>query len=581
MSAAPRVLDLAAHREQLVALLDAFDGLADWSARGVDALLRRHPKDGAGFYSRSDLIAGYRAFAQESVLDLDESTFLGRLRRKPVRTRSGVTPVTVLTKPFPCPGRCVFCPNDPTMPKSYVASEPGCQRAEAHGFDPYRQTLERIRAFHDNGHPVEKVEILVLGGTWSHHPEDYQVWFVLRCLEALNDWGAGIRGRADARPGSAFSGLQRAAGASYNATVKARLRETDTTGERAGFAALAAAQRANESSPVRCVGLVLETRPDCIDAAEVHRLRRLGATKIQLGVQSLDDAVLARSRRGHDAEASRRAVTRLRRAGFKIHLHWMPNLLGATPAGDARDFLRLFRDPALRPDELKIYPCSLIGGTELVRHHHAGAWRPYSERELTSLLVHALARVPEYCRLSRVVRDIPSQEILAGNRRTNLREVAERALAAAGGRSLDVRSREVGGRAVDPATLAIRRTEYASRAGREVFVQAVTPDDRIAGFARLSLPRGEPPFPELADRALLRELHVYGPALPLGCRSGPHPQHTGLGRRLIAAAAARARAAGFARMAVISAVGTRDYYRRAGFRDGALYQHLPLQAVHR
>ena len=497
MSAAPKPFDPALHRDRLVPLLRALDALERWSPQGIDRLLRQHPKDGAGFFSRSDLIAAFRAFGPDSGLAIGEAEFRTRLRRKPVRSQSGLAPVTVLTKPFPCPGRCVFCPNDPTMPKSYVASEPGCQRAESHGFDPYLQTFERTRALHRTGHAVDKVELLVLGGTWSHHPEPYQIWFVKRCLDALNDLGAGRDGRSGVGPRSDFRDLRVPAGGSYNATVSARAREGEALAA-AGFGELARAQQENEGAAIRCVGLVLETRPDCIDPAEVVRLRRLGATKIQLGVQSLDDAILARNRRGHDVEASRRAVTLLRRAGFKIHLHWMPNLLGATPASDARDFGRLFADPALRPDELKIYPCSLIEGTELVAHHASGAWRPYDDAELTDLLAGAMARVPEWCRLTRVIRDIPSQEILVGNRRTNFREIASRALAARGGRCLDVRSREVGQRPVDAAALALRRSEYATRAGREVFLQACTPDDRIAGFARLLLPTAPAFLPELA-----------------------------------------------------------------------------------
>ncbi len=575
MATAPRAFDPARHRSALVALLDAFQELEEWTPRAIDALLRRHPKDGSGFYSRSDLIAGFRAFGAESRLALDEAVFLRRLRRKPVRTRSGVTPVTVLTKPFPCPGRCIFCPNDPTMPKSYIASEPGCQRAEAHRFDPYEQTFERLRAFHANGHPVEKAEILVLGGTWSHYPAGYQRWFVKRCFDALNDWGVIERAvpRTEARSG--FEDLRIGTEGAYNDVVRARIREQPEAEESASLEALREAQRRNESASVRCVGLVLETRPDAIDAEELLRLRQLGATKIQLGVQSLDDEILRRNRRGHDAACSRRAATLLRRAGFKVQLHWMPNLLGATPASDRQELRQLFRDPALRPDELKIYPCSLIDGTELVAHHAAGRWRPYGDEELTGLLTDALSVVPEYCRLSRVIRDIPSQEILVGNRRTNYREVAERSLAASGRRCLDIRSREIGGAAV-AGDLSLRRTEYASAAGTEVFLQAVDGADRIVGFARLSLPGESAPLEELGNAALLREVHVYGPALAPGQRAEEHAQHGGLGRRLVAAAAARAHRAGHEGMAVISAVGTRPYYRRLGFRDGALYQHLDL-----
>ena len=581
--AAPQPFDPARYAPELGRILRDLAALPSLDARRVDAVLRRTPKDGRGFFSRSELIAGLRHYGPGWGLDTER--LVEGLRRKPVRTASGVTPVTVFTKPFPCPGRCVFCPNDPTMPKSYVASEPGCQRAAEHAFDPYRQTWSRVDAFRSTGHPVDKIELIVLGGTWSHYPEAYQVWFVKRCFDALNDLGAGRDARARPNEAGGFEALRLRrdgglAGA-YDRTVAAHLRASSggtlaDSREAAGFAELEASHAANETAAVRCVGLVLETRPDRVDAAEVRRLRRLGATKIQLGYQSADDAVLARNRRGHDVDASRRATRLLRGAGFKIQAHWMPNLLGATPEGDVADYARLHEDPDLCPDELKIYPCSLLADTELAEHHARGAWRPYGDEELTAVLVACLEHTPPWCRLSRVVRDIPSQEILVGNRRTNFRELAERALDGRGGRRRDIRSREVRAGEVDPEGLRLRAHEYAIGTGREVFLEWVDARERIAGFLRLGLPAVSGPLPELEGSALVREVHVYGPSLELGRRAPARAQHAGLGRALVEEAARRAREAGFGDLAVISAVGTRDWYRRLGFRDGELYQHRSL-----
>jgi elongator complex protein 3 len=307
----------------------------------------------------------------------------------------------------------------------------------------------------------------------------------------------------------------------------------------------------------------------------VLHLRRLGATKVQVGIQSLDDAVLRANRRGHDVAATRAALGRLRAAGLKIQAHWMPNLLGATPERDLEDFARLFDDPDLRPDELKLYPTSLVASAELVEHHRAGAWRPYDDAELLRVVTGCMRRTPRWCRLTRVVRDIPSPDIVAGNRRTNFREVAEAELRARGVALVEIRAREIGRDAWDPARVALRETQYATSAGRERFLEWVTPDDRLLAFLRLSLPTRASFVAELGTSAVIRELHVYGGVAGIGERVSGAPQHRGLGRALVATARERAAAAGHDTLAVISAVGTRPYWRSLGFRDGELYQHVP------
>jgi elongator complex protein 3 len=520
------------------------------------------------------------------------------LRKKPVRSLSGVAVVTVLTRPHPCPGRCLFCPADVRMPKSYLSEEPGSQRAASHHFDPYRQTFARLLALHRTGHRLDKVELLVLGGTWSSYPEPYQRGFLTRCFQALEDFGAAAakgeprlpaartpRVRFD-RPGSRIDGREISDGETespYNRVVAKHLRgafggRLGTRGEAASWEGLHAAQRRNETAGVRCVGLALETRPDCVTDAEVRRLRRLGATRIQLGVQSLSDPVLAANRRGHDRETTRRAFARLRRAGFKIVAHWMPNLLGSSPERDRADFDRLFGDSAFRPDELKIYPCSLVESAELMRHWESGAWRPYSEEELLSVLVHALPRVPPYCRLARVVRDIPGTDIVTGNRTTNFRQVVEAELARRRVALHDIRSREIRDREPVPDEIRVEEIRYSAGGAQEVFLQGLTPESRLVGFLRLSLPREGGSIPEIAASAMIREVHVYGAVVGLG-RMGEERsavQHQGLGRRLVERAARLAAGAGFGDLAVISSVGTREYYRDLGFRDDELYQHRPL-----
>ena len=556
----------------------------------LDPLLRRHPKPGGGYFSRSELIAGYRAFAGEPGLGLDEGHFRLRVQRRPVRSQSGVTPLTVLTQPFPCPGQCIFCPNDVRMPKSYLSDEPGAQRAAQNRFDPYLQTWNRLAAFDATGHPIDKIELIVLGGTWSFYPEAYQVHFVERCLAAMSDFGAGIDRReacerslpdfetidADV-DGAAFSKNP------YNQRVseflnQGRAGQRVASAEASDWASLAAAQCRNESAGARCVGLVLETRPDHVNPEEVMRLRRLGATKVQLGVQSLDDEILAGNRRGHGVAATRLAFSLLRQAGFKIHAHWMANLKGATPDSDLADFARLFADPDFRPDELKLYPCSLIETAELMRFWKSGEWRPYSDAELLAVVAGALVVVPRWCRVTRVIRDISSDDIVVGNKRTNFRQIAEAEVARRGDQICEIRAREIRGEDFETESLRLVETEYDASGVREVFLELVTGSDRIVAFLRLSLPRERSFVPELASHALVRELHVYGGAVRIGAEAGQRAQHRGLGSRLLDGAAARAQAAGHATLSVISAIGTRNYYRRQGFVDGDLYQHRALGA---
>jgi len=427
---------------------------------------------------------------------------------------------------------------------------------------------------------------------------------VRRVFDALHDFGAGIDQSDAVRDlltrDSRFDGQsttdQMIHGAdlsrSYNLVVQtiyademARSRdaqarfdsaisERTVVDEYATWAELEAAHLINETAPCRCVGLVVETRPDHIDAAEVLRARRLGCTKVQIGFQSLDDRILSMNKRGHDVAATRRAVALLRRAGFKIHAHWMPNLYGATPDSDRADYARLFDDPDFRPDELKLYPCSLIESAELMQIYQAGGWSPYTHDELLHLLADCMARTPEYNRLTRIIRDIPSTDIVDGNRLTNFRQLAEEEVKQRGQHNSDIRAREVGFREVAADSLTLDALEYETGVGREIFLQFITPERAIAGFLRLSLPDPTlaPLTPELDGAAIIREVHVYGQVVGIGGESGGRAQHAGLGSALIERAVEMTQSAGYRTLAVISAVGTRVYYRKRGFADFGLYQ---------
>lgn len=589
-----RPFDMERHGATLRAILEEIRALPAPSPEELARLLRRHALPEGGALSKVQLLQGYRQLCQQDGIAPDRE-LLRRLRLKPTRTLSGVAPVAVLTAPAPCPGACLFCPREEGMPVSYLSGEPGAQRAADNAFDPYAQTAGRVAALRAAGHRVDKVELLILGGTWSAYPEDYQEWFVGRCLEALNaapdfrSSGRQVgfpavsgrlspqRGIGEDQPGrqedkviSAPSAVRPSLPSDYCASLdRAAL-------PGGGAQDLGEAQRRNETAPCRCVGLVVETRPDWVTPAEVARLRRLGVTKVQLGLQSLDDDLLARNRRGHDVAASREAMRLLRLAGFKVVAHWMPNLLGATPEGDRADFRRLWDDPALRPDELKIYPTALLPGTALYEHWQRGAYAPYDEETLVPLLADCKALIPPYCRLDRLMRDIPAGCIAAGVRKSNLRQVVRQRMRQEGRACRCIRCREVRGRPVDLAALRLERIDYAAGATHEVFLQYVTPEGRLAGFLRLSLPREAPPIEELAGCAVVREVHVYGPALELEAVEEGAAQHGGLGTRLLEAAGRLAGEAGYRHLAVIAAVGTRPYYRARGFADGRLYMHAAL-----
>ncbi|MGE5463810.1 MAG: elongator complex protein 3 [Syntrophothermus sp.] len=507
--------------------------------RDVTKTLRSHPIRGGGYLNKSMLVSIYKEMVAAGELE-EDAHLLDRIRMKPMRTLSGVTTVTVLTKPYPCPGKCIFCPTDVRMPKSYLPDEPGAMRGLEHQFDPYAQVRSRMDQLISLGHPTDKIELLILGGTWSSYRRDYQEWFIARCFDAMND----VQHVPPEEP-------ERAKGSAID---------------------LPLIQSINETALHRNVGLVIETRPDEINPDEIRWLRHLGVTKVQMGAQSLDDHILEINKRGHDVECTRRAVSLLRAAGFKVVLHWMPNLLGATPESDREDFARLWH--GLCPDEIKIYPNQLLANAELYEYWQRGEFHPYTTEQLIDLIADVKPTIPRYCRVNRVIRDIPSTNVVEGNRRTSLRQDIHDEMKRRGTQCQCVRCREVRGKPVHADTLKLDDTVYQAGAAEEHFLSYVTPDDGLAGFIRLSLPGGQSPdtgMEDLSGAALIREVHVYGQSLPVGAEKKGAAQHAGLGTRLLEEAALIARSKGFERLAVISAVGTREYYLERGFERGELY----------
>ena len=571
-----------------------------------------------------------------------EKQLLSVLRMKPRRSASGVATITVITKPWPCGGDCLFCPNDIRMPKSYLHNEPACERAEQNWFDPYLQVTSRLTALSQMGHAIDKIELIVLGGTWSDYPRGYQVWFIAEMFRALNEFEPAVDGACastarssdDEQPrvlarssaeergelyrtlgfpqdglqfGRAAEDIQRrldehacsynqafsehyGAGSSWHAVAAEQV---------ATFDELERLQRENETARCRVVGLVVETRPDAITPDSLTMIRRLGCTKVQMGIQSLDQAVLDANDRGIEVSQIERAFELLRVFGFKIHAHAMVNLLGSTPERDKEDYLSLVRGLPFQPDEIKLYPCALIEGARLQEHFEAGEWAPYSEAELLDILVSDVAATPPFCRISRMIRDFSSHDIVAGNKKPNLRQLVENRLRSQGDvRGIqEIRFREVATGEVPVDELHMEDVSYGTSNTCEHFLQWVTPENRIAGFLRLSLPdeeyvrlfsapcevgleseaacSGGGHLPVVPGEAMIREVHVYGMATQLGA-GGTSAQHLGLGRRLIERASEISREAGYSRLNVISAVGTREYYRHLGFIDRGLYQQKEL-----
>lgn len=463
------------------------------------------------------------------------------LVRSDVRSISGVATVTVLTKPYACPGKCVYCPTEAIMPKSYLSNEPAAMRALLNKFDPWKQVTSRLRALTDNGHPSDKIELIVKGGTWSAYPWDYRQWFIKRCFDAAN---------------------------AFSVASKKKYASPRT---------LEASQHLNETAGFRLIGITLETRPDWITSEEIDRLRQLGCTRIELGVQSVNDELLTLTKRGHDVASVVDASRLLKDAGFKTDYHMMPQLPTATPASDLEEMRDIFRNPDFRPDMIKIYPCVVVELAELYEWWKDGKYKPYSDAKLVEMLIAAKQVVPRYCRISRLIRDIPSTSVLAGNAVTNLREIVQAEMKKRGLVCSCLRCREVGRVLKDEPSLrkakpVIFDDTYEANGGEEHFLSFEDKKRQaVFGFCRLRLPKKSTSLQTNQPTALLRELHTYGHQVEIGTHDAKASQHKGYGRLLMAEAEKIARAAGYEKMSVISGVGVREYYRKLGYRLEGTY----------
>ena len=522
----------------------------DWGENSLNKILRKYKKEDGGTYRNEELVKLLSSKGiQDSLSKKEKEIIEKRIRLKPTRSDSGVAVVTVMTMPYYCPGNCIFCPNDRLMPKSYIASEPGSQRALKMKFNPYAQVFNRLVALKNVGHNIEKVELIILGGTFSVYDNNYKIWFLKECFRAMNKVRKSTKDYVDAR---------------------------EFAMEITEWENLEKEQIKNELAYCRNVGLVVETRPDFLSAGELMYLRKLGCTKIQIGIQSLSDKVLRENEMGRKNEDTKKAFELLRMFGFKIHGHWMPNLYLSTPKEDIGGYKKLFSEE-YQPDEMKIYPTSVIPNTELYDLYEQGKYKPYDEKTLVKVLGECIETTPRYCRLSRVVRDIPSNEIAAGNKKTNLRQIVEEYLREKGVEPQDIRSREIKGEEISKKDIKLEKIIYKSTVGTDIFISFRTKkSDKICGFLRLFLPKKtlskKHRLEELRDCAIIREVHVYGKVVGIDKESKQgESQHLGLGKELIKIAEDISKKKGFKKISVISAIGTREYYRKLGYKRGDLY----------
>jgi elongator complex protein 3 len=461
----------------------------------------------------------------------EQEPYRNSVRRRPSRTLSGVAVVAVMTAPARCPhGRCTYCPGgvENASPQSYTGEEPSALRGAQFHWDSAAITRNRIETLGAIGHPTSKVEVIVMGGTFPARPRSFQVGVLRGIYEGLNGTPA---------------------------------------------ASLADAIQTNETSAHRMVGLTVETRPDWCDGRVLPFLQEAGVTRVEVGVECLQDDVLEAVGRAHSAGDVETASRETRDRGLKVGYHLMLGLPGMDPDRDFADFTRMFEDPAFRPDFLKIYPTLVLPGTPLFDEWKAGRYRPYDTPTAAALLARMKATLPPWVRIQRIQRDIPSRLIADGVRTSNVRELALAQLVAEGRPCRCLRCREVGRRARPPAeSFRPFRTEYPASDGREVFLSLEDPEtDTIAGFLRLRFPSGRTDGGPASP--IIRELKVLGREVPIGAAGGGSGeyQHQGFGRGLIDRAEEEVRTAGFARIFVTSAVGTREYYRARGFEvDGPL-----------
>ena len=466
---------------------------------------------------------------------------------RPIRSLSGIVNISVLTKPYPCPGKCLYCPFEKGMPKSYLSGEPAAERAKRLKFNPYLQVKKRIEMLENEGHPTDKIDLRIIGGTWSFYPKTYQKWFIKKCFDACNK------------------------------------KNSKNLNE---------AQKLNEKAKYRMTGMSIETRPDFINKKEIKWMRELGITRVEIGIQSIYDDVLKLNLRGHGVREIILATKLLKDAGFKICYQVMPNLPGSNLKRDEKMFEEIFSNPDFQPDYLKIYPCALLKEAPLYKLYLKGKYKPYSKEELITLIKKIKLKIPYYVRIQRIARDIPSERVIAGGAKiSNLRQIIHQEMKKEGLKCKCIRCREIREKYNPkdynpPPALPLWRApkiylfkeDYEASRGKEIFLSFENKNrQKLFSFLRLRIPKlGHnqvttvtkvcPIFPVLKNVAIIREIQTFGEVVPIGERKIA-PQHRGLGKKLIKEAEKIAKKEfGLKNISVISGLGVRNYWRKLGYK---------------
>lgn len=496
--------------------------------------------------TNTPLITEYKELLKNKKIKRNKNFEEMTITRK-TRTISGVTPITVLTKPYICPGKCIYCPHEDKMPASYLSNEPAAQRAKGLKFDPYSQVQYRIKALETNGHCVDKIELLVLGGSWSAYTKKYQNWFITRCFQAANDYP---KNKSD-----------------KESKLEKELKK-------------------NESTKYRIIGETLETRPDLINENELITMRHLGCTRVQFGVQHTDDEILKKIKRGHNQKDVIRATKLCKEVGLKVDYHLMPDLPYSSPKKDFKMFQTIFEDSNYRPDQIKIYPCVVTREAKILyKMFRDRDYVPYTKKELLDLLINVKTKtIPYYVRINRLIRDIPKESIVGGNDITNLRQSIEREMKLDNLKCKCIRCREVKDKQIKLKDAKLFIEKYNASSGIEFFVSYENYDrSKLYAFLRLrfnsntclrrsgasATPRRETKniFTELKNCSIVREIHVYGKLVAHNEKASlSSTQHSGFGKRLMQEAENISSDNGYKKIAVISGIGVREYYKKLGYK---------------
>ncbi|MBI4116904.1 tRNA uridine(34) 5-carboxymethylaminomethyl modification radical SAM/GNAT enzyme Elp3 [Candidatus Pacearchaeota archaeon] len=444
--------------------------------------------------------------------------------KKPVRTISGVTPLTVVLKPRKCAhGTCIYCPGGEFVPQSYTNKSPAIMRALVLRFDPRAQVENRLNTLNLMNHPTDKIELIILGGTFMQYPEKYKDEFIKKCFDALN--------------GKDSKNLEEA-------------------------------KKINETAKNRCVAMCIENRPDNCSAEDIKKMLSYGCTRVEIGVQMPDDKLYKKTNRGHSVKDVVEATRKLKDAGFKVGYHIMPGLPGSDEKKDLRLFKKIFDYENFRPDQLKIYPCQIISDSPLEKIYKKIKFKPYSEKQTREILEKMMKMIPEYCRVMRVMREFPKEKLIDGVEKLDLRKDIELNLRKNKIKIGEIRMREIGFNKISGSDLKLKILEYNASEGKEFFLQFVNDENILFGLLRLRISN---------SKAIIRELHVYGQAIALGEKSIGSQQHKGLGKLLMEKAEGIARKNGIKKISVISGVGVREYYRNLGYELEGNYMVKMLQ----